>query len=182
MAFPIHLKDFRGIPINSHPGAFGVARKHNFHEGVDLYVPVEGGAEVLAIADGEVILNCAFTGPEIGMPWWKHTEALLVKSAGCYYVYGEIHSTLKPGDLVTAGSVIAKVVPVLPIDKLRADIPGHSVSMLHLEKYNLEDFLPEKDFWSSWEQWDTRPVYLEDPTPDLIDILKKEDRLTFLHY
>ena len=33
--FPVNLNKIRGLPINSHPGAFGCARKYNFHEGID---------------------------------------------------------------------------------------------------------------------------------------------------
>lgn len=181
MVFPILLKNFRGLPINSHPGAFGCPRKYNFHEGVDLYVPTDKKAEVYAIKDGVVIWNCAFTGPKAGSPWWNNTEALLIKSEDCYYVYGEIHSSLKPGAKVKTADQIGIVAPVLREGKERKDIAGHSLAMLHLEKYNLE-FDPMFDFWSDWKNLEDRPNYLEDPTPDLIQILKRMERLEFLHH
>ena len=61
------------------------------------------------------------------------------------------------------------MVPVLPPEKFRPDIPKHSVTMLHLERYN-NDYNPELG-WSSWCAREFRPPYLEDPTPFLIKAL-----------
>lgn len=165
--YPLNLEKASGIPINSHPGAFGCARKFNFHEGVDLYG--NPGDWVYAIRDGTVIDNSGFTGPSVGHPWWLDTNALLVKDDEGYYVYGEIKSDLKKGDVVKAGNKIAELTPVLPEYKKRDDIPGHSVTMLHLERWSLD--YNEKDGWSAWKTRETRPKYLLDPTLELINVL-----------
>ena len=170
--FPINLEKFRGIPINSHPGAFGCARKHNFHEGVDLYG--EPGDWVYAIQTGFVVANAAFTGPLVGFGWWNNTDAVIIKDDNGYFVYGELKSTLQVGDMVASGAKVGELVPVLPENKKRDDIPEHSVTMLHLERYN-NDYKIEMG-WASWEQRDSRPYYLEDPTPFLINALTNRRR------
>lgn len=175
--FPINFEKIKGIPINSHPGAFGCARKYNFHEGVDLYG--EPGDWVYAIRDGVVISNMGFTGPKEGHSWWLETNAVLVKDDEGYYVYGELFSHLKAGDKVLAGDKIGELTPVLPPHKKRVDIPGHSVTMLHLERWSLA--YDDVGGWSSWNTRESRPNYLLDPTPELIQILKDKKRpLTFL--
>lgn len=165
----IHMSN-RGIPINSHPGAFGNARKFNFHEGVDLYG--KEGDWVLAMLDGEVISNEAFTGPSVGHDWWLPTDAVTIynSEAGTYYVYGELKSDLKVGEFVKMGQKIGELVPVLPPEKIRKDIPQHSNVMLHLEKWNNK--YPGE--WKAWKTRDDRPEWLEDPTNDLIQALTKK--------
>jgi hypothetical protein len=163
--FPI--EHYRGLPLNSHPGAFGCARKFNFHEGIDLYG--EDGQAVYAIRDGLVVDNLPFTGPVVNLGWWLPTDALLVKDSHGYWVYGEVKSDLQKGDRVIAGQQIAQITPVLSPEKHRKDIPGHSVSMLHLERYS-PDYDPQSG-WSSWDTRENRPEYLLDPTEDLIKIL-----------
>lgn len=170
--FPINFEKLRGLPINSHPGAFGCARKHNFHEGIDLYG--EPGDWVYAIREGTVISNMTFTGPKEGHSWWLDTDALLVKDEDGYYVYGELRSTLKAGDVVTPGQKIGELTPVLPPHKKRVDIPGHSVTMLHLERWSLA--YDEVGGWSAWQTRESRPNYLLDPTPELIEILQHKNR------
>lgn len=170
--FPINLEKVRGLPINSHPGAFGCARKYNFHEGIDLYGTP--GDWVYAIRDGEVISNMGFTGPAEGHPWWLPTNALLIKDEEGYYVYGELNSPLKKGDLVRSGDKIAELTPVLTPDKFRVDIPGHSVTMLHLERWD-NSYDPSTG-WSSWATRESRPKYLKDPTQELVDILVNKKR------
>lgn len=170
--FPINFEKIRGIPINSHPGAFGCARKFNFHEGIDLYG--EKGDWVHSIKNGIVVANLKFTGPSVGFDWWLETNALLVKDEDGFYVYGEILSPLKKGDRVLSGDKIGEIIPVLPIEKLRLDIPEHSVSMLHLERYDAS-YSPEIG-WSSWEKRESRPKYLQDPTQELINILTNKKR------
>ncbi len=165
--FPQNFEKHRGIPINSHPGAFGCARKHNFHEGVDLYGTE--GDWVYAIRDGVVVSNEQFTGLGLCMAWWNDTDAVLVQDEDGYYVYGEIKSPLKVGQTVGAGDKIGHMIPVLPPEKHRPDIPQHSVTMLHLERYNNK--YDVSIGWSSWNHREDRPEYLEDPTPELIKIL-----------
>ena len=165
--YPINPQYDRGLPINAHPGAFGNARKYNFHEGIDLYG--KEGDRVYAIDPGVVISNERFTGPSVGHPWWLETDAVTIKSETGYFVYGELKSDLKVGDEVKSGSVIGRLVPVLPPEKLRLDIPNHSVTMLHLEKWNFK----YPGTWKPWNTREDRPEWLEDPTPDLIEMLTK---------
>ena len=175
MDFPINTQHNRGIPINAHPGAFGNARKYNFHEGVDLYG--HEGMWVYAINPGVVVSNERFTGPSVGHPWWLETDAVTIKSDTEYFIYGELKSNLKVGDEVKAGSFIGELVPVLPPEKIRSYIPGHSNVMLHLEKWNFK--YPGK--WKAWETREDRPEWLEDPTTDLVNILiKKYRKVKFL--
>ena len=170
--FPLNFELNRGIPINSHPGAFGNARKHNFHEGVDLYG--KEGDWVNAIHSGIVISNEAFTGPNVGHDWWLPTDAVTIKSDTEYFVYGEIKSPLKVGDTVKMGEVIGHLVPVLSVEKIRSWIPKHSNVMLHLEKWNFK-YNPEVG-WRAWTTRDDRPEWLEDPTFDLVKILAEKYR------
>jgi len=177
--FPLNFEKFRGIPINAHPGAFGCARKYNFHEGIDLYGST--GDMVRAIREGVVVSNARFTGASEGHPWWLETDAVLIKDDEGYYVYGEILSSLKKGDKISVGDIIGKLVPVLPPEKHRPDIPAHSVTMLHLERWNLS--YDESTGWSSWSTRNERPDYLEDPTLELVEILKsKKINPNFLTY
>ena len=170
--FPINLEKNRGIPINSHPGAFGCARKYNFHEGIDLYG--SPGDIVYAIRPGVVISNLPFTGPSEGHPWWLETNALLIQDEEGYYVYGELISNLKNGDIVTTGQNIGSLTPVLPNHKLRLDIPCHSTTMLHLERW--DDTYDIDTGWSAWDTRESRPKYLQDPTTTLINILTERRR------
>lgn len=164
----VHMSN-RGIPVNSHPGAFGNSRKYNFHEGVDLYG--REGEWVMAMLDGEVISNERFTGPSVGHPWWLETDAVTIYNhdTETYYVYGELKSDLKVGDRVKMGQKIGELVPVLPPEKIRTDIPQHSNVMLHLEKWN-NKYNPEIG-WRAWTTRYDRPEWLEDPTNDLIKAL-----------
>lgn len=181
--FPVSRAGFRGLPINRHPGAFGCPRKHDIHTGIDLYG--EEGDLVKAISNGVVIRNNQFTGAALGFPFWLDTDAVLVKSEKCFYLYGELKSELKEGDIVKSGDAIGRLVPVLPIDKIRPDISGHSNVMLHLEKYDLT-YDPNKQYnfglyWPSWGLYSPKHSFLQDPTSDLIDILYNEDQnLKFL--
>lgn len=154
-----------GIPINAHPGAFGCARRHNFHEGVDLYG--KSGDSVLATRSGVIVANRGFTGPKTGFPWWLDTDALLVQDQDGFFCYGELKSPLSVGTQVNAGDRIGQLVPVLPPGKRRPDIPGHSVTMLHLERYS--NAYTVSMGWASWEKREDRPFYLLDPTNWLIE-------------
>lgn len=176
--FPINFEKLRGIPINRHPGAFGCPRKHDIHTGIDLYG--DEGDLVRAIADGTVVRNNQFTGAALGFPFWLDTDAVLVKSQQCFYLYGELKSELKEGDEVKSGSIIGRLVPVLPFGKIRLDIAGHSNVMLHLEKYDLT-YDPNKQYnsglyWPSWELDSLKHSFLQDPTMDLISILQNKNQ------
>jgi hypothetical protein len=169
LTFPVFWEDMPGIPINNHPGAYGHVRKHNRHEGVDLYV--DPGTLVTSMALGTVVAIEKFTGDSTGTSWWLETSAITVKDDLGYFVYGEIipGKDMEVGKVVAGNIILGKVTPVLPPDKQRPDIPGHKVSMLHLERYSL-DYDPSMG-WASWGLDSEKPKYLLDPTPFLIDAL-----------
>lgn len=184
--FPVEPWKLRGLPINNHPGAFGCCRKHNFHEGIDLYG--ETGDVVYAIADGVVVYSGKFTGESEGSGWWLPTDAIVVKDKEGYWAYGELTvNNLEVGDKVLAGDGIGSLIPVLPPEKARPDIPGHSVTMLHLERFSLNIHL-ETQLWSEWRDWDARPEYLVDPTIILEELFRQTanpvqmSKLRFLTY
>ena len=85
--------------------------------------------------------------------------------------YGEVEPepSLKEGAFIRQGCEIAKVVPVLPPGKERRDIPGHSLSMLHLELYS--ELYADKDrgIWESWSLDSEKPKNLLDPTGKLLE-------------
>ena len=114
-----------GLPIGQHPGAYGVQRKNHVHEGVDLYCAE--GEPVYAVEAGAVVAVMPFTGPKAGMPWWRDTDVVLIEGLTGVVAYGEIASTVKVGQMVSAGEHIANVTQVLDVDK------GRPMSMLHLE-------------------------------------------------
>lgn len=172
LKFPIAFAKLRGIPLNAHPGAFGCARKYNFHEGIDLYG--SKGDHVYAIRSGVIVSNLPFTGASEGHPWWLETNAVTIQDNDGYYVYGEITSPLKSGTHIQSGDYVGEIIPVLTDDKFRPDIPGHSVSMLHLERWN--NNYDESMGWRAWKTYKDRPNYLVDPTPELISILRASDQ------
>jgi hypothetical protein len=166
------LAFFAGFPLNAHPGAFGCTRKHDIHTGIDLYGKPD--QVVYNIRDGIVVKTGPFTGPQVGYPWWLDTDAVLVKDDEGMYLYGELKSDLKVGQVIKSGEIVGKLTPVLPDHKHRPDIPGHSTTMLHLERYTL-DYNVEED-WAAWFTRVERPSYLLDPTIDLIKILTDKRR------
>lgn len=163
------------LPVLEHVGAFGVKRKHHFHEGVDLYAPE--GTVVRAVEDGEIVRVGYFTGPNVNMPWWEETWAVMVEGQTGVVVYGEIipcsdivigpyadsiqpYSEFGPTHFrvrVKAGDPIGTVKRVLKKDK------GRPMSMLHLElrTHGTTD-------WSGWYEETGRPENLLDPTPHLL--------------
>jgi len=170
--FPFNLvSPIRGIPVGSHPGAFGAMRKHDRHCGVDLYC--NNGTPVVLVEDGRVVSIEPFTGKDAGCPWWLDTKVVKVEGASGVVCYGEI----EPRDYVQVGKVyrkgcqIGNVIPVLKPEKHRPDIPGHSCCMLHLQMfshgtYNL------KDEFNSHEEL---PDYIIDPTPYLLGAVGAKD-------
>lgn len=149
------------LPVSEHVGAFGVKRKHHFHEGVDLYAPE--GTVVRAVEDGVVVRVAQFTGEAVDMPWWEDTWAVMVEGQSGVVVYGEIvpcSDLIGPTPLrteVCVGDPIGAVKRVLKVDK------GRPMSMLHLElrKHGTTD-------WSGWYEETGRPDNLLDPTPHLL--------------
>lgn len=178
MHFPIPFEQFRGFPINNHPGAFGYRRKYDIHTGIDLYC--EEGTSVYAIETGQVVAYKVFTGKLVKMPWWRQTYALLVRSKNRYILYGEMKRDrrIRCGDIVDCGQFLGEAIPVLYKKKIRKDIPGHSHCMLHLEQYSL-DYSPDM----GWIEWtDKKPDFLIDPTPLLFQfhIFMNDSRPKFL--
>lgn len=162
--FPLDVK--RYIPINPHPGSFGAVRKFDIHKGVDLYC--EHGDSVYAVEDGEIVDTGVFTGPNANCAWWLETFYIVVKGKSGYVIYGEVgvdtvSALMAVGNVhVKAGQRIASVINVLPLEKKRADIPGHSNAMLHLEL--LSEYVDPKRKSSDWSLSKPRPKWLLDPT------------------
>ena len=179
--WPLHGGQCNGLPIGDHPGAFGFTRKFDVHTGVDLYT--FNGAPVMAMEYGEVVKIIPFTGSKVfgkdgkPMDWWLDTDAVLVKGASGVIVYGEVEAAegLKVGDIVKPGQRIATVRQVLKDEpekhESRAKIPGHSLSMLHVELYTeaYEDL--ERWVWEGWEVGQPKPDKLLDPTPHLMSAM-----------
>lgn len=138
-------------------------RKYDNHTGVDLYTNM--GASVSAVEGGTVVAINHFTGPQIGMPWWLNTDAILIEGYSGVVGYCEItpKRRLKVGDKVQKGECIGEVSQVLKYEKKRDDIPGHSIAMLHMELY------PHgTKEWGAWVPGE-EPKQL-DPTPYLLEI------------
>ena len=107
------------------------------------------------------------------MDWWLDTQAILVRGASGVIVYGEVaplagELAVKEGTQIQRGQYFCQVVPVLPPEKLRPDIPGHSCSMLHVELYT--DIYPdlERGVWEGWEIGHDKPDRLVNPTDRLL--------------
>lgn len=150
------LKNMPYIPVGNHVGAFGVTRKHHIHEGIDLYC--EEHDVVYAIEGGVVVYVGQFTGKEIGSPWWNTTYCLMVQGVTTCINYGEVVSLVRVGEVVEAGSPIARVVPVLKKNK------GKPMCMLHLERYVFGTTKPLVE----WPLGEEKPESLLDPTEILI--------------
>lgn len=144
-----------GLPVQGHPGAFGVRRKNHTHEGVDLYAPQ--GTPVCAVEAGLVVRVAPFTGPQAGLPWWLDTSAVWVEGETGVVLYGELQPAVEKGVAVAAGQLLGHVSRVLAKDK------GRPMAMLHLELHTaLSREAPE------WLVHDERPAVLRDPTPYLM--------------
>lgn len=138
-----------------HPGAFGVARKHHTHEGVDLYAPP--GTQVRTVEAGVVVRVEDFTGPKAGTPWWQDTQAVFVEGPSGVVVYGELVAQVKEGQQMAAGEVVGYLTPVLTTPKGRPDC------MLHLELH-----AHGARQAPGWDHGCDRPDTLKDPTPYLL--------------
>lgn len=155
------LENCNGIPLNHHPGAFGFHRKKNHHTGVDLYT--NDGEPVYAVEDGIVVKVDVFTGPKLGHDWWEETYGVMVEGASGVVNYGEVTPQVYLNQKVSRGMCIGKVKRVLFPDRYRADIPGHSCSMLHFELYKHGS----REF-ADWHDPQKNPDLL-DPTRYLLD-------------
>ncbi len=161
MKFPLY--SCNGIPINYHQGAFGFNRKHDIHTGVDLYC--EANSQVYSMLDGIVVGLGRFTGKSVGLSWWNETDYIMIKTNIGIILYGEISiNNLCIGDIVKEGQCIGTVIPVIPVEKIRSDVIGHSNYMLHMELY--------KDVTEPviWQLNNVKPELLQDITPYIIAI------------
>ena len=142
------------IPVNKHPGAFGVVRKHDTHTGIDLYCPE--GNPVHAVESGIVVRCGAFTGPDAESPWWLPTRYVLVEGISGVVCYGEIQEdpNIVVGAEVRPSQRLGSVRQVLKNDK------GTPQSMLHLELYDF-GFKGEPVWWKLDQP---KPEALKDPT------------------
>ena len=161
------ISNVPGVPVGTHPGAFGTQRKHDVHTGVDLYC--NEGDGVYSCTDGLVVEVGEFTGPSAGDSWWNDTKAIVIDTGLNYIVYGELEPLVDVGQRVSAGEVIGKITPVLPPHKHRPDIAGHSVNMLHLELMTRRF-----DGFIVWILDESQPNGLLDPTSELLRIYEKE--------
>lgn len=189
-SFPIPYPDFRGIPINRHPGAFGVGRRYDIHTGVDLYCAPR--TPVFAGFNGTIVdVNEEFTGGEMS-PWWAETYSIAIQpdddhqlTNSVVVLYGELlpadytdeqdPDRIVPGAEVKAGDIIGYVQAVLPASKRRLDIPGHNNAMLHLEmhdaaRYTMYNWTKNKKsrLTPEWVYSDRKPTGLIDPTEQLL--------------
>lgn len=154
-----------GIPTGSHPGSFLKVRTHHTHTGVDLYTI--DGHSVYAAEAGKIVGIEDFTGVKQESPWWEDTQCMLIEGATGVICYGEITPCQfrKIGDNVERGEYIGEVKRVLPVGRERPDIPGHSLSMLHMEIY------PHGKYKAFEERGPTPDSFdiLVDPTPYLLE-------------
>lgn len=175
---------FHFIPEDpSHPGSFGMIRKHHIHTGVDLYCHQEN-KPVFPFEDGEIVNMGFFTGEEIGMPWWNTTWFIAVKSGDFVTVYGEIEiepedsdeyfyggsvyipkNKYKIGDKVTTKDKLGVVIPV--VNKRHPEYENHNTKMLHVERFEADKY--NIGFHQPWDEGNPKPEGLLNPT----EFLKK---------
>ncbi len=145
------------IPIGNHCGAFGIARRHDVHKGVDLYAP--HGTPVYAVENGTVVEIRWFTGEKAGFPWWNNTQAISIEGESGVVVYGEVEPVkdIKVGDMILDIDQIGTVATVLAKDK------GRPMSMLHFALHH-HNVLGN----GRWLVGKPQPIGLMDPTNRLI--------------
>ena len=153
------------LPKFYEPGAFGALRKHDRHEGVDIYCKY--WSEVHAVEDGEVVDSYQYTGEKADCGWWQDTWCIKVKGHSGVVTYGELimpdseHVYPAVGTKVKQGDVLGNVGTVLKEGKLRLDIRNHNTSMLHME------LRTESCHLDGWQIGGDRDKRLLDPTPYL---------------
>jgi hypothetical protein len=152
------------IPYYTEPGSFGFKRKHEIHNGVDIYC--KDGSNVYAVEDGKVVDIKPFTGKQNGTSWWNDTWAICIKGKSGVVCYGEMEEqfNFKIGEEVKANSVIGKIKAVLPEHKRRADIRNHNNAMLHIQLF--KDYENDEQL-ADWYPNQERNKFLLDPTPYL---------------
>ena len=157
------------IPYYNEPGSFGFKRKHEIHNGVDIYC--KDGSEVRAVEDGVVVDIKPFTGKQNGTNWWNDTWAICIKGHSGVVCYGEMEEqfNFKIGDEVKANSVIGKIKAVLSEHKRRVDIRNHNNAMLHIQLF--KDYENDEQL-ADWYPNQERNKFLLDPTPYLQMIIE----------
>tara|TARA_R100001079_G_C4450640_1_gene153554 strand:- start:2373 stop:3140 length:768 start_codon:yes stop_codon:yes gene_type:complete len=160
--FPIKSEDLTNQErLTSEYGVFGHKRSYYYHQGIDIYVT--GKSRVFAAEDGIVVAIEDFTGGP-GEEHWLYTQAVLVEGASGVLNYGEVKPVrgLEVGSYLRRGMHLANVSPVLPPEKARPDIMGHSTHMLHFEWYETGTRESVR-----WNHEDPYPSNLKDPTVPL---------------
>jgi 3-polyprenyl-4-hydroxybenzoate decarboxylase len=153
------------LPDYNEPGAFGVVRKFDIHEGVDIYCVKH--AKVYAMEDGEVVASYHYTGNAAKCDWWNDTWCIKIKGKSGVITYGELEmpeynrNLPSVGTFVKAGDFIGVVGQVLKDGKKRDDIRNHNVCMLHVE------LRTENCHIDGWKLGEDRDKRLLDPTPYL---------------
>jgi hypothetical protein len=175
--FPIQRQDLNGIavctgyqnfgdyiPTHQEPGSFGFKRKHEIHNGVDIYC--KDGCDVFAVEDGVVVDIKPFTGKQNGTDWWNDTWAICVKGKSGVVCYGEMAEKFNfaIGDTIKVNDCIGKIKAVLPIHKIRKDIRHHNNAMLHIQLF--KDYENDEQL-ADWYPNQERNKFLLDPTPYL---------------
>lgn len=174
---PIKSQDLNGIAIGAgyqtfgeyiptyyEPGSFGFKRKHEIHNGVDIYC--KDGSEVYAVEEGIVVDIKPFTGKQNNTAWWNDTWAICVKGKSGVVCYGEMEQqfNFSIGDKIDIGDCIGKIKAVLPQKKIRKDIRHHNNAMLHIQLF--KDYENDEQL-KDWYPNEERNKYLLDPTPYL---------------
>lgn len=156
------------LPAYGEPGYFGAQRRHDRHEGIDIYCAE--GSDVYAVEDGEVVDSYQYTGEKADCGWWNDTWCLKVKGKSGVVTYGELRMPQDAsvqyqaiGNRVTAGSRIGQIGRVLRDGKEQPDIRNHSTSMLHIE------LRTESCHIDGWRLNAARDRRLLDPMPYLLD-------------
>jgi len=158
------------VPKYGEPGYFGAVRKHDIHEGIDIYCMPHATAH--AVEDGEVVDSYQYTGAGANCDWWNDTWCVKVKGKSGVVTYGELEmpevasslSVQYPviGSQIKAGDKIGIIGQVLKDGKHRPDIRNHSTSMLHIE------LRKESCHLDGWKLDSDRDPRLLDPAPFLL--------------
>ena len=144
------------VPVPPHHGAFGAVRKHDVHQGVDLYCPK--GTPIYAVEPGRVTQVEQFTGAAVGSPWWLDTVFVAVEGASGVVVYGEIDPAVSVGDEVGVDTHVGNVKRVLRKDK------GWPTCIFHLELHKPGSTISAD---TDWTDVASPPPSLLDPTGKL---------------
>lgn len=161
------LKNIKEIPVSGQ-GSFWEDRGDRHHCGIDLYAKKD--EEIYAITNGKVIAIEVMTHPAF-IHYWNITYQLVVETDSFFVKYGEVaNPTLKVGDEIKAGEVVAKVGQVLDCNKVTEHDPVYvqklkhgKNAMLHLECWKSDPVIEhEKYLGGNWFE-DEMPENLLNP-------------------